>query len=218
MSKDIPGCPTAIENTTVHVSVYAQAIPTLRGEILIEGPVTANRLSTMEMCPQMNNFRSHHTQLQTLIKITELPRGEVYLARRDQTIIGYVTFHKPDDDFYWGRHDRLIEMGGIEIARQWRCYHVATALLEYIFSGNYWDDFIVVSFEFCRHWDLQGNKLSIWEYRSMMDKLLGQVNFNPRYTNMFDILTHPANTLMVRCGKNVNQDDWDLFNLLTRSF
>jgi len=189
-----------------------------RGKVIIEGPINANRLSTMEMCPQMNNFRNPYAQLQNLIQITKLPKGEVHLARRDRTIIGYVTFHKPNDEFHWGRHDRLIEMGGIEVARQWRCYHMATALLECIFSGNHWNDYIVVSFEFCRHWDLQGNKLGVWEYRSMMDKLLGRANFLPSFTNMYDILTNPANTLMVRCGENVSQDEWDFFNHLARSF
>ena len=203
---------------TMPMNTNDLTVSTPPGGAVIEGPVPADKLSTMVMCSEMNNFRPSNTQLQSLVRITKLPRGRVYIARLNQTIIGYVTFHEPDDDCPWGEHGKLIEMGGIEVARQWRCCQTATALLEYIFCSNYWESYIVIGLACCRHWDLQGNNLTIWEYRKMLDKLVRQVNFTPGFTTMYDILEHPANSLIARCGIKVNRHDWELFNQLASYF
>ena len=73
------------------------------------------------------------------------------------------------------------------------------------------EDFIVVTLEFCWHWDLKGNGLEIFEYQKMLEKLFGMVNLKRRATDDPDITEHPANVLMVRYGNNVSTKDILLF-------
>lgn len=189
-----------------------KVLVTAGGEVIIEGPVTGERLGLLELHPQMNNFRQPPAQLQALVTITGFPEGKVYIARLDHTIIGYVTFHHPDEYSRWGNHPRVIELGGVEVARDWRRCHVGSSLLEYIFEGELWEDYIVITTEYCRHWDTGGNNLTVWEYRDMMDKFFGRAGFFVKYTTDPDILEHPANALMARIGSRVVWDDLMLFD------
>lgn len=184
-------------------------------EVIIEGPVAGEFLAGMKLHPQMNNFRLPDDQLQALVKIAGFSEGKVYTARRDSTIVGYVTFHRPDDYSRWSGHPGIIELGGVEVAREWRRCHVGSSLLEYIFSGDYWEDYIVITTEYCRHWDLEGNSQTVWEYRGMMDKFFGRAGFFARYTTDPDILEHPANVLMARFGSKVKWDDLMLFDQIS---
>lgn len=199
-------------------STNVQTIITSRGRVVIEGPVSAHTFSSLTICPDMNIFRPSSAQMQALADITQQLSGKVYIARRGCSIIGYVTFHRPDDQQHWGQHDRLIEMGGIEVARTWRRYHIATTLVKHAFTSSCWENYIIMSIECCRNWDLQESKLGIWEYRRMLDKLLNRVGFIPRFTTMYDILEHPANVLLARRGSKIGPHEWSLFNKLILNF
>lgn len=194
------------------------AVYSLRGGVVIEGPVEGEKLRALQICRQLGIFRPPDIQLQALLRICELPLGRVYIARRHNTIIGYTTFHIPDDYCHWGCHESLVEIGAMEVSAEWRCCHIATDLLQYIFDHSMWEKYIVVSFNCSRHWDLKGANLSLWQYRDMLHRLMTRVGFAPAFTTMYDIVTDPVNMLMARRGEQISGGDWLLFQKIAASF
>ncbi len=189
------------------MSVEASNMSTYLGAVEIKGPVSGEELADKPLDHQLDNFRPAEMQLKALIKITGMHRGRIYTACRENTVIGYVAFHLPDEYSRWCRHHRILELGGIEVARDWRCLGVGSSLLEYIFKDDFWEEYLVTTTEYFRHWDLKGNSLTVWQYRDMLDKFFGRAGFIVKYTTDPDILEHPANVLMCRVGCRVPVDD-----------
>lgn len=180
-------------------------------EIIVEGPVTAEQFDLYHMNDKLTNFRPPDRQKEALKTISLMPEGMVYAARCGKEIVGYVTFHLPDKYSRWVRHPRVLELGGIEISPDYRKRGIGAALLKKAFANPVLEDYIVLTIEFCWHWDLKRSGLDIFSYQQMLTKLFGTVGLVRRDTDDPDILEHPANVLMVRVGKNVGREDIALF-------
>ncbi len=186
-------------------------LETPKGKVYIEGPASGAYLETLTMNKLLCNFRPPDRQQQALIKITTLPDGMIYLARHQQEIVAYVAFHRPDDYSRWSKHPRILEMGGIEVSPEWRQCRLAENLLKLAFANERLEDFIVITTEYCWHWDLKNTGLGLWAYQQVLTKLFGKVGLKKVTTDDPDILEHPANVLMARFGKNVSKEDLELF-------
>jgi len=180
---------------------------TPRGQVYIEGPVTGDYIDSLQMNQNLRNFRPADKQKEALIKITGMSFGMVYIARNQNEIIGYMTFHMADEYTRWHKHPRVVEMGGIEISPDWRKCNVGDHLMKSAFSNEALEDYIVLTMEYCWHWDLRNCNLDVWEYQKMLTKLFARVGLNKTTTDDPDIIEHPANVLMARIGKKVSRED-----------
>ena len=180
---------------------------TPKGQVHIEGPVTGDYIQSLQMNQNLRNFRPANRQKDALVIITNLPLGMVYIARYQDEIIGYVTFHKADEYTRWYKHPRAVEMGGIEISPDWRKCNVGDHLMRSAFSNELLENYIVLTMEYCWHWDLRNCNLDVWEYQKMLTKLFARVGLNKTATDDPDIIEHPANVLMARIGKKVSRED-----------
>ena len=106
----------------------------------------------------------------------------------------------------------LIELGAVEVARPYRAYGIAKRLIQLAFEDEQLDNCIVYTTEYYWHWDLEGSKLSVWEYRAMMEKLMKHVDMVWFATDDPEICSHPANCLMVRVGKQVPLSSVEAFD------
>ncbi len=186
-------------------------IETPKGTVYLEGPAPGTYLETLTMNHLLTNFRPPDRQKQALIKITYLPAGMIYLARHRQEIVAYIAFHRPDKYSRWSKHPRILEMGGIEVSPEWRQCRLAENLLKLAFANERLEDFIVITTEYCWHWDLKNTGLSLWGYQQVLTKLFGRVGLKKVTTDDPDILEHPANVFMAKFGKNVGKEDLALF-------
>ena len=186
-------------------------LQTPKGEVILEGPCAGAHLEKLTMNRLLNNFRPADRQKKALIKITELPDGMIYLARHQEEIVAYIAFHRPDEYSRWSRHPRVLEMGGIEVSPEWRQCRIAENLLRLAFSNDCLEDFIVITTEYCWHWDLKNTGLSLFAYQQVLTRLFGQVGLKKVTTDDPDILEHPANVLMAKIGKRVGKEDIALF-------
>lgn len=182
--------------------------------IILRGPASASELGRLSMHPSLSNFRPPQRQHRALMDIAEMPGGMVYAARRDNEILGYVTFHLPDGCSAYAALPCVLELGGIEVAREWRRHRLGSGLLKMIFKDPWWENYIVITTEYYRHWDLYGNEMDVWQYRALLNRLFGKVDFVAKDTNDPDILEHPANVLMARTGGQVALDDTLQFEYL----
>lgn len=176
-----------------------------QGKLTVEGPVDESCLRDLLMHEQLDAFRVPREQHHALIDIASLPEGRVILARDERVIIGYVTFHYPDECERWseGGMKDLLELGAIEVADNYRSAGLGKQMLRAAFEDGQLDDYIVFTTEYYWHWDLKNTQMSVWDYRKMMEKLMKTVDMVWFATDDPEICAHPANCLMVRIGNRV---------------
>ncbi|MFC3790766.1 GNAT family N-acetyltransferase [Paenibacillus sp. GCM10012307] len=185
--------------------VHEVRVPFPQGSLIVEGPVPPDQLSHYEMHTDLDAFRRPKDQHAALVEIAELAEGRIIITRDKQTIVGYVTFHYPDEMERWseGGMKDLVELGAIEVANDYRAYGIGKQMLQTAFADEQLENAIVFATEYYWHWDLDGSGLNVWEYRSMMEKLMKSVDMVWFATDDPEICSHPANCLMVRVGCKV---------------
>lgn len=182
--------------------------------ITVQGPLSPEALQELDMHRDLDAFRKPQEQREALIEISGLPEGRVIAASTAGVIIGYVTFHYPDELELWsqGGMEDLIELGAIEVADGYRGSGLAKLLVSTAFEEEQLEDCIVFTTEYYWHWDLKGSGLSVWEYRQMMEKLMKTVDMVWYATDDPEICSHPANCLMVRMGRAVPLSSRETFD------
>lgn len=189
---------------------------TPHGNIIIEGPLSSQALKQYRFHDELTAFRPAQQQFKAILKIADLPEGRMIIARTDDTIIGYVTYLHPDPLERWSAFnmDNLLVLGAIEVIPAYRGVKIASKLLELSMLDHFMENYIIISTEYYWHWDLRGTKLSIWDYRKVMEKMMAAGSLIPTRTDDPEINSHPANCLMVRIGKNVSKKSIEQFDRL----
>ncbi|MDR0271036.1 GNAT family N-acetyltransferase [Paenibacillus sp.] len=189
-----------------HLKLYhVQTIPLEERCLVVEGPVPPGRLSELTMHPDLDAFRRPAEQHHALVEIAGLNEGRIIITREENVIVGYVTFHYPDEQERWsqGNMEDLIELGAIEVANDYRSLGLGQKMIKTAFEDGQMEQYIVFTTEYYWHWDLKSSGLSVWDYRKMMERLMKVVDMVWYATDDPEICSHPANCLMVRVGSDV---------------
>ncbi|WP_339147286.1 MULTISPECIES: GNAT family N-acetyltransferase [unclassified Sutcliffiella] len=200
-----------------HRKTYnAKEIKTRNSRLIIEGPVTPEKLASYEFHKDLVAFRPPEQQRKALIEIAGLPEGRIIIARTQDTIVGYVTYLYPDPMERWseGKMENLIELGAIEVVPEVRGSSVGKSLLQVSMMDEMMENYIVITTEYYWHWDLKGTGLNVWEYRKIMEKMMNAGGLEYYATDDPEISSHPANCLMARIGKNIDQESVQKFDQL----
>ncbi|WP_026671642.1 MULTISPECIES: GNAT family N-acetyltransferase [Bacillaceae] len=200
-----------------HIKTYfKREIPFEDRYLILEGPISKEDLIQLDFHSGLVAFRPPAKQKDALIGIADLPEGRINIARDGNTIIGYVTFVYPDPMERWseGQMKNLIELGAIEVAPEYRGVKVGKNLLELSVLDDAMEDYIIITTEYYWHWDLKGSGLSVWEYRKVMEKMMNAGGLEWYATDDPEICSHPANCLMARIGKRVDQTSIQQFDQL----
>ncbi|WP_010532358.1 GNAT family N-acetyltransferase [Lentibacillus jeotgali] len=189
---------------------------TSASSIIIEGPVLSSDLKKYRFHEQLTAFRPAQKQFEAIIGIANFTEGRIIIARTEDTIIGYVTYLHPDPLERWSKFNMedLIELGAVEVIPDYRGAGVASGLLKVSMMDDYMENYIVISTEYYWHWDLEETRLSVWDYRKVMEKMMAAGGLLPAPTDDPEIISHPANCLMVRIGKNVPEESIKRFDKL----
>ncbi|WP_433939113.1 GNAT family N-acetyltransferase [Paenibacillus lautus] len=182
--------------------------------LIIEGPVPPEQLSELTMHPDLKAFRRPAEQHEALVEIAGLPEGRIIITRDRDMIVGYVTFHHPDEQERWseGNMEDLIELGAIEVAKDYRSLGLGQRMIKTAFEEGQMEHYIVFTTEYYWHWDLKGSGLNVWDYRKMMERLMKVVDMEWYATDDPEICSHPANCLMVRIGRHVPLSSQEQFD------
>lgn len=189
-----------------HIKRYHSLTMTVSGkELIIEGPVTGRQLAEYRFDEGLKAFRVPEQQQEALVEIADLPEGRIIIAREEDLVLGYATFLHPDPLERWAQAKLpdLLELGAIEISQAARAGGVAKKILEVAFQDDAMEDYMVIATEYYWHWDLRGTGLDVWQYRKVMEKVMGSVGMTWMATDDPEICSHPANCLMTRIGKRV---------------
>ncbi|MWV45162.1 GNAT family N-acetyltransferase [Paenibacillus sp. HJL G12] len=189
-----------------HLKLYhVQTIPLEERCLVVEGPVPPGRLSELIMHPDLDAFRRPAEQHKALLEIAGLEEGRIIITREENMIVGYVTFHYPDEQERWsqGNMEDLVELGAIEVANDYRSLGLGQKMIKTAFEDGQMEQYIVFTTEYYWHWDLKSSGLNVWDYRKMMERLMKVVDMVWYATDDPEICSHPANCLMVRIGRDV---------------
>jgi acetoin utilization protein AcuA len=200
-----------------HSKTYnAMEIKHKNGNLLIEGPISSKEIANLDFHEDLIAFRTSKEQHRALIEIAKLPEGRIIIARDMNEIVGYVTYVYPDPLERWseGNMENLIELGAIEVIPKFRSGGIGKALLKVSMMDDAVEDYIIMTTEYYWHWDLKGNNLNVWEYRKIMEKMMHAGGLEYFATDDPEISSHPANCLMARIGKRVNQESVQQFDTL----
>lgn len=192
-----------------HQKTYHQDFLTLNDrKIVIEGPVSSDTLKTYSFDDGLDAFRRPKDQLEAILEIADLDEGRIIVARDGKHIIGYVTYHYPDELERWsdGNLPYLIELGAVEISLNYRSGGIGKKLIQLTMEDSFVENYIIITTEYYWHWDLKNNSLSVYEYKDIMINLMASAGFEVFQTNDPEITAHPANTLMARIGKNIKRE------------
>ncbi len=195
---------------------HSTKIETDQGTITIEGPLSSDQLETYHFHEGLKAFRPPKKQLEALVQIADFDEGRILVARTDDTIIGYVTFLYPDPLERWSKFqmEDLLELGAIEVASPYRSYKIGSTLLKVSMLDPFMENYIIITTEYYWHWDLKGTGLNVWEYRHVMEKMMGAGGLKPMPTDDPEIASHPANCLLAYIGKNVPEESIKRFEEL----
>lgn len=200
-----------------HKKTYnAKELKTPHGNLIIEGPITQETLASLEFHEDLVSFRPPAQQHKALIGIAGLPEGRIIIARFENMVVGYATFLYPDPLERWseGKIENLIELGAIEVIPKFRGCKVGKNLLIVSMMDDAMEDYITITTEYYWHWDLKGTGLNVWEYRKVMEKMMNAGGLEWYATDDPEISSHPANCLMAKMGKRVDNDSIQRFDQL----
>ncbi|EJY95446.1 acetoin utilization protein [Staphylococcus arlettae CVD059] len=159
-------------------------------------------------------FRYPDEQFEAIKEISTLDEGRIFILKQQSHIIGYVTFHYPDPLERWstGELEYLIELGAIEISLPYRKLHLGKELIQTSLASDEIEDYIILTTEYYWHWDLKNSGLDVYEYKKLMQKLMGYGNLEIFATDDPEITSHPANCLMARIGSRITIDQLQAFD------
>ncbi|SFC58221.1 acetoin utilization protein AcuA [Bacillus sp. OV322] len=200
-----------------HIKRYnAVELGTSQGTLIIEGPISSEKLAKYEFHEHLVAFRPPSQQHKALIEIADLPEGRIIIARHQNTIVGYVTYLYPDPLERWSEieMDDLIELGAVEVIPEFRGVSAGKNMLKVSMMDDAMEDFIIITTEYYWHWDLKGTGLNVWDYRKVMEKMMSAGGLVYYATDDPEISSHPANCLMARIGKRVDSESIQKFDRL----
>jgi acetoin utilization protein AcuA len=200
-----------------HKKTYnAKELKTPHGRLIIEGPISPEKLASYEFHEDLVAFRPPAQQHKALVEIAGLPEGRIIVARSGNMIVGYVTYLYPDPLERWseGKMEDLIELGAIEVIPEFRGSRVGKNLLMVSMMDDAMEDYIIITTEYYWHWDLKGTGLNVWEYRKVMEKMMNAGGLTWYATDDPEISSHPANCLMARIGKRIGPESIQQFDQL----
>ena len=94
---------------------------------------------------------------------------------------------------------------GIEVSSNWRGLGIAKNLLAFALDLDALEDIILFAMGLSWHWDMEGLGLSVYRYRELIAWLFASQGFTEYPTTEPNVRMEPANVLLVRIGKRVDQ-------------
>ena len=161
-----------------------------------------NLIERLEMDLTLDVFRQPEEQKKALVGIADADNSCVCIAKMAHRIIGYATFHPPDEIERWSASTvpGLLELGAVETSKSHRGRHLARTLLEVGIGTGRYHDKIVIATIYQWHFDLDNTGLTSHAYRKLLERMYSSVGFEVFRTDDPEIAYYPGNSLMARVG------------------
>jgi acetoin utilization deacetylase AcuC-like enzyme/GNAT superfamily N-acetyltransferase len=141
---------------------------------------------------------------QLLLNIARRPDCALSLAHTPTgEIVGEVTIAPGDE--WWEGLDNVYEVA-IEVSSNWRQMGIARNLLAFALELDALEDMILFAIGLSWHWDTEDLGLNVYRYRELITHLFAKQGFVEYPTTEPNVSMEPANVLLARIGKGVDQE------------
>ena len=182
----------------------SKTLETTAGSLLLRDfcpPSLIERLSADSGLRAFARFPERERQL--LLDIAKRPDCALTIAHTPGgEIIGEVTLAPGDE--WWEGLENVYEVA-IEVSSNWRRLGIARQLLAFALELDALEDMILFAMGLSWHWDTEGLGLNIYRYRQLISNLFATQGFAEYPTTEPNISMEPANILVARVGKRVDQ-------------
>ena len=178
--------------------------------VLLRERVPLSLLRRLRVAEDMHAFtRNPEREARFLRTIAARPDTNVTVAHTPAgEIVGEVTL--APEGGRWADMDNVYEIA-LEVARSWRQAGLGEALLRFALSPPYVEELIVLALALSWHWDLEGLRLSPYQYRDLLVRALEPAGFRVYTTDEPEIMAAEGNVLLARIGSHVPHDVVDEF-------
>lgn len=175
--------------------------------------------SGLELDSGIGNFAHYSSIIQKLEvfeRVASSKDGRVSLALlNDKIVVGYMACWYPDKGERWSKLGELMyELGAIEVSRNFRQKKLAKIMINKLLAEDFIEKKIAYMNGYSWHWDLDGSKLTLAQYRRLIIQLLDGHGFKEYYTNEPNIALREENIFMARIGSQVSEKDKKRFSNL----
>jgi acetoin utilization deacetylase AcuC-like enzyme/GNAT superfamily N-acetyltransferase len=140
---------------------------------------------------------------QLLLSIARRPDCALTLAHTPSgEIVGEVTLAPGDE--WWEGLENVYEVA-IEVSSTWRGLGIAKNLLAFALDLDALEDMILFAMGLSWHWDMENLGLNVFRYRELISRLFASQGFIEYATTEPNVRMEPANVLLARIGKRVDQ-------------
>ncbi len=147
-----------------------------------------------------------HALLLSLAQQPESMLTLAYTARGE--IVGQATLAPVGS--WWQGIGNAYEIA-VEVSSRWRKLGIAHQLLSCALEIESLEGFVILGLGFSWHWDYEGLGISRFRYREMIERLFATYGFVEYLTSEPNIRMDPANILLVRLGRKVEQEQVNQF-------
>jgi len=176
-------------------------------------------LTHLSFHQNLNRFREPDKQQKAMLKAM-ISDDTTYMALAVHTnkIVGYAIVLPPEKDERWRKLSYLRMLGVIEVAPDYRGHKIGQTLLHNLFKHEELENIIVVSLEYCWHWDLSMTNGDPFPYMHMLKHVLQSSGFEEYETNEPDIACYDVNFLMARVGSRITKEQLNTFKNLAKLY
>jgi acetoin utilization deacetylase AcuC-like enzyme len=182
-----------------------KTLVTSKGTLLLRDfcpPSLVERLAADEGLHAFARLPDREHQL--LYNIAKRPDCALALAHTSTgEIVGEVTIAPGDE--WWEGLDNVYEVA-IEVSSNWRQLGIAQDLLAFALELDALEDMILFAIGLSWHWDTEDLGLNVYRYRELISRLFATQGFVEYPTTEPNVSMEPANILLARIGKRVDQE------------
>ena len=146
---------------------------------------------------------------QLLLSLASQPENRLTLAyTATGIIVGQATLAPVDD--WWQDIGNAYEIA-VEVSPRWRGLGVAHQLLSFALEFESLEKYLILGLGFSWHWDYEGLGTTPFDYREMIARLFAAHGFVEYLTSEPNIRLDPANILVARLGKQLENEHMKRF-------
>ena len=149
--------------------------------------------------------REHHL----LLSLAQKPENRLTLAyTATGEIVGQATLAPLDD--WWQDIGNAYEIA-VEVSSGWRKLGIAHQLLSFALEFESLEKYLILGLGLSWHWDYEGLGISRFHYRELISRLFAVHGFTEYLTSEPNIRMDPANILVARLGRRLEEESMNRF-------
>jgi acetoin utilization protein AcuA len=183
---------------------------TFAGSIFLRTCCTPSFVEGLKVDDGLHAFaRLPEREHNLLLSIAQRPESKLTLAyTAEGTIVGQATLAPLES--WWQDISNAYEIA-VEVSSGWRKLGIAHQLLTFALEFEALEKYLILGLGLSWHWDYAGLGITPFDYRELISRLFASHGFTEYLTSEPNIRMDPANILVARLGKRLEEESINRF-------